>query len=57
MTSIIAANDSEENILPGQSGIMMTTDIHIQRQKSKEELEAIKSKDEDLWKTHYDDRV
>lgn len=58
VTTIVTKNDSEENIL-GQEGIMMTRDISVQYQPKNAEATSLEnpSKDEDMWKTGFDDRV
>lgn len=59
ITTIASKNDSEENILPGQEGIMMTSDIRVQyRPNDPEEASFDKAKkDLDVWKTRFDDQV
>lgn len=58
VTTLATNNDSEENIL-GQEGIMMTTDVSVQYQANHLEGSPLdkSSKDPDLWKTRFDDRV
>ncbi len=59
ITTIITKNDSEENILPGQEGIMMTRDIQVQYQHHSSEASTFNDprKDPDIWKTRYDETV
>lgn len=56
--SVVTNNDSEENILPGQDGIRMTTDIRIQYQEERSNSLANKKRSSSQqWETRYDDRV
>ncbi|KUJ10332.1 uncharacterized protein LY89DRAFT_723577 [Mollisia scopiformis] len=59
ITTIVSKNESEENILPGQEGIMMTRDIRVQYQRNDPEAGSFDkaSKDPDNWKTRFDDQV
>lgn len=51
-------SSSQENILPGQTGIMMTRDIRVQYSKDNPEGSLDKSvKDSEIWKNGFDDRV
>lgn len=52
-TTLPTNNESEENILPGQKGIMMTSHVVVKYEGSDSERGG---KDRD-WKNHFDDSV
>lgn len=59
ITTSAMKTDSEENILSGQQGIMMTRDIRVQYQSNEDEGTTVdKTKtDPDIWKSRSDDQV